>query len=414
VRPLGKGRSRLDWIFRLDGFLVSRLGNDSFNARESSPCENSAGGPHCLIFPRETLLASEADFLIAGDGEDALLALAKALQRGEEVGRETPGLWCKKNAEVIAPISEIGCIDNLDALPFPDRTLLPYKRYSSVLNPHDFETTMITSRGCPHRCVFCKMTSQKVSARSSEKVVEEFCAIHAMGISDIQVYDDTFTWSKKRVMEICQGILDNKLDVHWAIRDRVNKADAEMYALMKKAGCYRIHFGVESGSPPVLKASGKGITLPEVESAVALAMSQGFTTMTYYMFGFLDETLEDAMKTIQFAVRLDADYAVFAVLIPYPGTELYRMALERGIIASDFWLDFAKRPVPDFEVPRLIEQNMTRQELIALKDTALRKYYFRPSRLFKELWRLRSGKELLQKAGMAWNIVSDSLHLQGK
>ena len=382
--------------------------------RASLPaCKIVLGGPHCMVYPREALLASEADYLIAGDGEEALLSLVSDLSQGRTVG-DTPGLWRKENGEVTAPAQAIAVVEDLDAIPSPDRRLLPYQRYGSVLNPNDFETTMVTSRGCPHQCVFCKMTSQKVCARSAVRVVEEFAEIAALGISDIQVYDDTFTWSRQRVVDICQGILDRGLKVRWAIRDRVNKADAEMYALMKRAGCYRVHFGVESGSEPVLKASKKGITLDEARHALAMAKSAGFITLAYYMFGFLDETPEDAMRTIRFSTAQSSDYAVYAVLIPYPGTALYEEALARGIIPRDFWLEFTQRPTPDFEVPHLIEQHMTRAQLIALKDLALRKYYFRPSRMLKELWGLRSPKELRQKAGMAWNIISDSLHLAGK
>jgi hypothetical protein len=107
---------------------------------------------------------------------------------------------------------------------------------------------------------------------------------------------------------------------------------------------------------------------------------------------------------------LNSDYAVFAVLIPYPGTLLYSQALERGIIPQDFWLEFTKKPTADFEIPRLVEQHLDRRTLIALKDRALRQYYFRPGRMLRELLRLRSLKEIRQKLGMGLNILTDSLN----
>lgn len=377
--------------------------------RKLPACTIVLGGPHCLIYPRETLEACGADYVVAGDGEDTLLELVRDLH-DRRPARDLPGLWRKENGVIREPAVPIAVVDDLDAIPVPDRTLLPYRRYNSVLNPSEYETTMISSRGCPNRCVFCKMHAQKVHACSAEHFVEEFRQIASLGITDVQVYDDTFTWSRRRVIEICEGIIDSGLQLRWAIRDRVNKADAEMYALLREAGCYRIHFGVESGSPAILAASGKGITLNQAERALKLARRAGFTTMAYYMFGFLDETYEDALKTIDFSIRAKSDYATFAVLIPYPGTALYDTALARGIIPTDFWAEYARRPTANFRIPHLVEQYMDRRTLVGLKDKALRSYYFRPGRMVTEFVRLRSWKEFRQKAGMALNIVTDSLH----
>lgn len=367
------------------------------------------GGPHCGIFPRETLEFSDADYVIVGDGEEAIYDLLCNINSEKEIIKAIPGLWHKSSGEIIAPDIPAAIVSDISSIPIPDRTLLPYREYNSILNPHEYETTMVSSRGCPHRCIFCKMNAQKIYARDAELVVDEFQAIAQMGITDIQVYDDTFTWSKKRVMDICNGIIGRKIKVRWAIRDRVDKADDEMYGLMRKAGCYRIHFGVESGSPPVLKASGKNISLEQVENAVRLAKKHKFHTMSYYMFGFPDERYEDALKTIDFSIKLNTDYAVYAVIIPYPGTRLYEIALEREIIPDDFWKDFVKSPTPDFRIPHLVEQNMNREEMIKLKDTALRKYYFRPSKIFKEAFKIRSPKDFISKFKMAKNIISDSL-----
>jgi radical SAM superfamily enzyme YgiQ (UPF0313 family) len=371
-------------------------------------CKIIVGGPHCLVYPRETLEYSQADFVVAGDGEDTLLGLLDNLASGLPV-EDLPGLWRKEGGQITPPKIPIAIVDDLDKIPNPDRMILPFERYNSVLNSRAFEATMVTTRGCPFRCVFCKMHAQKVYARSAQRVVDEFHDIASLGISDIQVYDDTFTWSKKRVIDICNGIIDSGIKVRWAIRDRVNRADPEVYALLRRAGCHRIHFGVESGSPPILKASGKGITLEQAEHALAMAKSMGFTTMAFYLFGFLNETRADALQTIRFATRTESDYATFSVLIPYPGTSLYKTALEQGIIPYDYWLEFTKHPVPNFHIPHLIEQYMDRTTLIKLKNKALRRYYFQPGRVWRELMNLRSRRELRQKTRMAANIVVDSL-----
>jgi len=369
------------------------------------------GGPHCSIFPQETLEFSDADYVIVGDGEEALYNLLCNINSNENKLKSIPGLWHKSLGKTITPDVPRAIVSDISSIPIPDRSILPYKEYNSILNPHEYETTMVTSRGCPHRCIFCKMNVQKIYARDAKLVVDEFQTIADMGINDIQVYDDTFTWSKQRVIEICNGIIERGIKVNWAIRDRVDKADDEMYALMRKAGCYRIHFGVESGSPPILKASGKKITLEQVENAVKLAKKHKFHTMSYYMFGFPDESYEDAVKTINFSIKVNTDYAVYAVIIPYPGTELYKIALERKIIPNDFWIDFVKNPTPDFSIPYLIEQNMDKKTLISLKNLALRKYYFRPSALIKELFKVRTLADFKTKFKMGINILTDSLKI---
>ncbi len=368
------------------------------------------GGPHCSVFPKETMEASSADFLVVGDGEETFLNLVRGLAKGER-NLDLPGLWRRGPDGIQGPSIPVAFVSNLEALPWPDRRLLPFEKYYSLLNPSDFETTMVTSRGCPHRCIFCKVLGQKVASRSAQSVIREFQDVVALGIRDIQIYDDTFTWSKQRVMDICQGILDARLDVRWAIRDRVNRADLEMYHAMRKAGCYRIHFGIESGSRRILETSQKGITLEEARRAISLAQTAGFTTLAYYMFGFPSETRNDAMATIRFAREIASDYALFAVLIPYPGTQLYIDALKNGAIQRDFWRDFARHPTPDFFIPHLMEDHMTRKELISLKDRALFSYYFRPKRFFREISNLTSVKELWRKFSMAKNILQDFLSL---
>jgi anaerobic magnesium-protoporphyrin IX monomethyl ester cyclase len=371
-------------------------------------CTIVVGGPHCLVYPGETLTASAADYAVNGDGEDVLLSIVQAVSEGGTPPPQ-PGLWTRCDGEIVPPPEPFAVVKDLDRIPIPDRTLLPFTRYASVLNPRAYETTMITSRGCPHRCVFCKMHVQKVNAQSADRVVEEFAQIAALGIEDVQVYDDTFTWSKRRLHDICTGICERGLKIRWAIRDRVDKASPQNYDLLRQAGCHRIHFGIESGSPAVLEASGKAITLEQARSAIEMAQAAGFTTLAYYMFGFLDETLDDARLTIRVAREMPTDYAVFAVLIPYPGTHLYEEALRRGVIRHDFWADFVHRPTPDFCIPELIEQHLDRQTLIGLKDEAMRAFYLRPSRLLSELRRLRSWGELRRKSAMACNIIRDAL-----
>jgi len=368
------------------------------------------GGPHTSIYPEETLLACDADYAVAGDGEDALLDLVRSIADGVPVG-PCAGLWsCDPEGCPVPPGKAFAVVKDLTKIPPPDRTLLPYKRYTSVLTPSDYETTMVTSRGCPYKCVFCKMDVQKVYARTADQVVEEFRQIAALGIKDVQVYDDTFTWGHTRAMDICDGIIKSGIKVNWAIRDRVNRVTPELYAKLKAAGCYRVHFGVETGSPRILKDSGKFMTLDQVHHGVEIAKSVDMTIMLYFMFGFLDETIEDTRMTVELAKHLNPDYVSFGVLIPYPGTAIYKTGLARGIIPRDYWRDFALNPEPDFRIPHLIEDKLDRKTLIHLKNTATRNFYFSPHRLGRELAKVGGVRDFVSKVRLGFAILVDGFN----
>lgn len=360
------------------------------------------GGPHVGVFPQETLDMPFVDAVVCGDGEIPMLALCNALAEGREPP-DCPGLHAR-GTEVRRDASMFFILPDLDILPIPDRTLLPLDVYGSSVATEDRVTTMVTSRGCPYHCNYCKLHFQKPQYRSAREVVREFKAVAALGIREIEVYDDTFTWSKKRVQEICHGILEAGLTLRWAIRDRVNMADRETLALLRKAGCRRVNFGIESGVDRVLERIGKNITVAQAERAVRLAREAGMEVLTFFMLGNIDEQRQDMERTIAFALSLDADYAMFSVTIPYPGTPLYAEALERGIIPRDFWREHALRPERDFVIPHFIEDILTLEELIQLRNTAFRRFYLRPRYVLRQLRSVRGVGEILRKAGLAFRL----------
>jgi len=124
--------------------------------------------------------------------------------------------------------------------------------------------------------------------------------------------------------------------------------------------------------------------------------------------------MEEAHQTIDLALKLNTDYAVFAVLIPYPGTEIYKQGIKNGILPADFWRDFTLKPVPNFVIPKVIEDNLDRKTLVSLKNEALRRFYFRPNRVLREIRESGSLGEILKKGKMALNIVTDSMKLAPK
>ena len=179
--------------------------------------------------------------------------------------KKVRGLVFKDGGEVIntgAP----PLVDDLDSLPFPARDLTPYMKYYSLIAKTQPVTTMITSRGCPYRCLFCDRPhlGKRFRPRTAMNVVDEMEQCVGMGIREFLIYDDTFTVNRKRVLDICSEIKRRGLGIGWDVRARVDTITPDMLAAMKDAGCDRIHYGVESGSPEIIETLRKGITIEQV------------------------------------------------------------------------------------------------------------------------------------------------------
>jgi len=384
---------------------------DALEAAKTAKTVNSRirvifGGPHVHIFSKETLELGNSDFIILGEGEKTFYQLIENIDNEERL-KEIPGLIFYDKEHNLVQTGPPQLIENLDELPFPARELIDNKKYFSLLGTSNLVTTMITSRGCPYRCLFCDRPhlGKKFRARSLKNVVDEMeeCA-KKFGIKEFLIYDDTFTVDRQRVVDICQEINKRKLDIVWDIRARVDTIDEDLLTIMKKAGCERIHYGVESGTQKILDILRKGITLEQVEKAFKLTKKAGIQTLGYFMIGNPTETKEDVLKTIKFAKKINPDYVHITITMPFPATDLYFLALQKGIIKKDVWLEFAKNPSLDF-VPPIWKENLTKEELHDLIKKAYKEFYFRPTYLFKRILSLRSFGELKRKAKAGLSLL---------
>ena len=357
------------------------------------------GGPHIHIYGKETLKIGNSDFMVLGEGEETFYQLIKNLGNEEKL-KTIPGLiFYDKNRNLISTGAP-RFIENLNEIPFPARDLVNNKKYFSLLGESNLVTTMITSRGCPYKCLFCDRPhlGKIFRARSPQNVVEEMEECEKeYGIKEFLIYDDTFTIDRQRVIDICNEIIRRKLDIIWDIRARVNTVDKEMLKLLRKAGCVRIHYGVEAGTQKILNVLRKGITLEQAEKAFQLTRQAGIQTLAYFMIGNPGETKEDILKTIEFSKKLKPDYVHITTLMPFPATDLYYLALKEGIIKSDVWLEFAQNPSPSFNPP-LWEENLSREELYDLIKKTYKEFYFRPAYILKRILALRSLGEFKRKA----------------
>jgi radical SAM superfamily enzyme YgiQ (UPF0313 family) len=202
---------------------------------------------------------------------------------------------------------------------------------------------------------------------------------------------------KDRVIEICDDIQRRGLKIGFDIRARVDTVTDEMLGRLKRAGCRGIHYGVEAGTPHILKALNKGITLEQTRDAFALTRKHKIPILAYFMIGNPSETLEDIRSTFRVLRRLGPDFVHITVLTPFPGTKVYADGMERGIIPRDVWREFAANPDPSFQPPHWGE-HFTRPQLHELLAEGYKGFYLRPSYIMGRVWKLRSWSELRKKA----------------
>ena len=309
------------------------------------------GGPHTAIFPEECFdkKGLDADYVIVGEGEKTLDRLAEDIALGKAKDR----IYRQQSF-----------IEDLNELPFPARELTHIDKYYSVLSSDTPTTTAFSSRGCPFSCAYCDRPAlgKGFRAMSATRVADEMEWCQKAGIKEIFFYDDTFSVSMKRVMEICAEIKRRNIKIKWDVRTRVNVVNDDLLKNMKEAGCERIHFGVETANPRVVKELQKGTTNLQVEKAFDMCKRHGIKTLAYFMMGNPTETLEDVKETLALSRRIKPDFMQMTILSPFPATQIYLRAKEEGIVTGDPWGDYAREINDDFRPP-LWNGIYTRNEL---------------------------------------------------
>lgn len=361
------------------------------------------GGPHTLIYPKETLLFSEVDSITVGEGEITFTELADCLEQKKNLKKIRGIAFKEKNKIIINKPRKL--VENLDKLPFPDRNKLPIKKYHSSVAKKKFLTTIITSRGCPYNCLFCFAGGRKFRERSPENVIAELKECVKIGITEFEFYDDTFTVNPKRVIAICDLIIKENLKIVWAIRARVNNINLEMLEKLKKAGCIRINYGVEAGTEEILKLIRKGITLEQTQRIFNLTKKVGITTLAYFMIGHPTETKQQILKTINFAKSIKPDYCLFSIATPWPDTDMYKMGFEKGIYKEDYWKEFAKSPLKEFR-PKVWTENFTEKELLDLLELSYKEFYLSPKYILRRAFKIRSFSDFFKYTKIALKLIN--------
>ncbi len=362
------------------------------------------GGPHVTVFPRASAALEGVDTAVIGEGEVVFSNLVACLSGGG--APETVGGMFLKQGGTILYTGPAAAPQDLDALPFPERRGMNLSRYRYAVNAAGgLMTTMVSSRGCEGRCIFCSTPRSAFRRRSAANIADEMEACAKMGIREIHFVDDTFNAEPGHVLLLCDEIRRRALSVRWGIRARADDLTRELLGRLKESGCHRVAIGAETSSDEGLKVLGKGTTLAQVKDAFGGARQAGLTTVAYFMLGCPHEkTRADVERTIDFALELDPDYALFNLLTPYPGTPLYESGVKTGVIAKNAWASFAREPRKDFRIPYW-EEGLKREELEELLSQAYRRFYLRPRFIFGALKKTRWPGALVQKAGVGLHIL---------
>jgi anaerobic magnesium-protoporphyrin IX monomethyl ester cyclase len=364
------------------------------------------GGPHVNLYPKETLHQPEIDYVVFGEGEKIFFHLIQALESGDSL-KSIKGLGWKEKGEEHINSAETELL-NLNELPFPARHLVDISSYKHIIGEGRQFFTIQATRGCPAACSFCDIRKTKFRVRSPESVVAEIEELVEMGVDDLFFVDDTITIDKKNVLEICDLIVKRNIKIHFKISARVDTINKEVIAALKKAGCYRIHYGIESASPKHLKYLQKGQTPEKVERACKMTRDAGLGFFAYMMIGIPHETKEEMFETVDFAKKLKPDYAQFSICTPYPKVELYYQMIQEGIVPDDYWQEFAENPSADFKI-KFWNKDFSEEELRDLQDECHARFYRSPTYLMKQITKLRSWSDFTAKARMGTRILTNRL-----
>jgi hopanoid biosynthesis associated radical SAM protein HpnJ len=335
-------------------------------------------GPHVTVLPEESLSASWAVDFIARKEFDYSLAEFAWGRKIEEIA----GISFRKNGRVVHN-PDRPAIDDLDRLPFAVEVYkrdLDIRRYNIPYLHYPY-ISFYTSRGCPAHCTFClwpqTMSGHRWRTRSSDNVAAEVKRALELFPEAREIFfdDDTFTWQKSRVLELCEKL--KPLPFIWSCNARVN-TDYETLKAMKEAGCRLLIVGFESGDPTILKNIKKGATVEQGLAFIKDCKRLGLTVHGDFQIGHPGETHETIERTIHFAMQLDPETMQVSISHPYPGTEFYHYLEKHGYLTAAEMTDELGHQLPNIQYP-----DLSRKEIVEAVENFYARYYFRPRVVFR-------------------------------
>jgi anaerobic magnesium-protoporphyrin IX monomethyl ester cyclase len=370
-------------------------------------------GPHVSALPNETIqLDTSIDVVARREYEYTLRDLAHTLETKGDF-EDVLGVTFRRDGTILQT-DDRPYIPELDRIPFVSQV---YGRHLSITDYFYAicqypEITIITGRGCPHRCTYCAypqtFQGRRYRARSADNVVREFHYISESFpfVKEIFIEDDTFTIDTSRCREISEKLIESKSRIGWTANARAD-VDFETLEIMKEAGCRLLCVGVESGNQRVLDTMKKELSLERIRRFFRDAKRAGILIHGCFMVGNRGDNRETLEETLDFAKELNPDTAQFFPLMIYPGTEAYRWAKQENLILTEDFSQWVTNEGLHHSVVSLSE--LSNADLVAFCDRARREFYMRPAYVIRKLRQVFRHPSELQRT--ARSLITFSKYL---
>lgn len=352
------------------------------------------GGIHPTLFPKEVLLACpELDVAVFGEGELTFKEIIDHYEKGIIGLDKIKGIAYRKG-ETICLNEPRTVIPDLSILPSLPYDLVEVEKY--IPPPSNYKRLptfgFLVQRGCPYRCVYCdsRIHGSKVRHDNIEKIISEMkYLIKNYDMKGILFHDSCLTINRDFSMKLFQRMIDEKFDLTWTCYTRVDRVDPELLTLMKKAGCWSVAFGLESGNDESLKRIHKGVTVEQNVRGIKMVKNAGLQVIGSFILCLPGEDEQMTLNTIRFAKKQKLDTAVFFLPVPFFGTQLYEICKEEGGLVKDIqWEDF--KQWMDQKNPLYINPLIGKNRMVELYNYAMKSFYLSPLFLFRSLLRIRS------------------------
>lgn len=346
--------------------------------------------------PAYFLRKTGADVAVLGEGEATVLDLVDAIGEPSRLAGVAGIAWRQDDHVVVNERRPL--ITDVDSIPFPAYELFPMDYYRLLRMPHanstDFVLPMLSGRGCTFQCNFCYRMDSGFRPRSAESIVEEIRLLTTRyGITYIAFGDELLMSSVQRTSELCEAFLRSGLSFKWECNGRLNYARPDLLALMKRAGCVFINYGIEAMDNQILKNMRKGLTtdviIRGIEATLAAGISPGFNII----FGNIGENRETLNKGVEFLLKYDdgAQMRTIRPVTPYPGSPLFDYAIEHGLL----------RDCEDFYERKHLNSDLLSVNFTGLTDDEFHQALFEAnSRLLENYFRKRAEAAIVEAANL--------------
>ncbi|HLD42431.1 MAG TPA: radical SAM protein [Candidatus Nanoarchaeia archaeon] len=365
------------------------------------------GGPHATELPHHALSNANVDVLLRGEGELSLLELMKALEGGGDL-RSIKGIGFMENGRMILT-PPMPLITNIDELPFPAYDLLPINNYTSPYSRRKPFMAMVRTRGCPYDCSYCEIPNvydRRFRVQSPERSIKEVdYLVQTLGVKEISFKDPIFTLLPKNVMEFCDLLIERDYDLSWCGNARVDNFSLDLAKKMKKAGCFSVTFGLESGDQRILDNLRKRATAEQGKEAVKIAKMARLDVVANFMVGNPGETKESIERTIQYMKEIDPAYVYMGFCTAFPGTALQRQAEQND------WILQKDPTAVRYEDLQMNATNLSNEELKQALNRMYRAFYFRPKYIARRMLKLKPADVRNNWNGF-WSIVRNTLRVK--